>query len=259
VATNGFKVAETCRLCLCEIPYFTVIVAIIRPLEGYILSLPKVFVYCKPGVSQIRAFRFAVWFTRLGLNFKKFNSAYWGRQNSSFWQWKYFNIRMEDFFVGQTEDVRSKAGTLFGTSESGGRVTLSVLKNFDNTQNIYSSKLVYLRKKGTARCLIKFSMCTWKFWISNLLIEISRVILNLNDRRDRFHVTCSIIKCQQSVIKSLNPLVTSNKSLKNGQICFFGSTGVVNAGVEIAPRNISIEDKIWSRQVSATPRNRDER
>jgi len=59
--------------------------------------------------------------------------------------------------------------------------------------------------------------------------------------------------------KFISPLFTSNKLPKNNQKCFFGSTGAVIADAGIAPRNISIEDKISFRQVSTTPRNRDER
>jgi len=91
------------------------------------------------------------------------------------------------------------------------------------------------------------------------LIEISRVNLNLNDRCDHFQVPYSVIKCQHIVINSLHPLVTSNKSPKNNQKCFFGSTGVMIAGAWISPHNISIEDKISPCQVLATPRNPDER
>jgi hypothetical protein len=46
-------------VCLCEIPYWAVLAVIIRPGEGYAVSDPKVFVYCKPGVSELNLERSA--------------------------------------------------------------------------------------------------------------------------------------------------------------------------------------------------------
>ena len=113
--------------CVCEVPHLTVFAVIVRPGEGYYaVSHPKVFVYCKPGVSNIiRTFRHAVWFSQPG-------SGYWGRQNLRCGPWEYFNIRMEDFFVEQAGDASSNAGHSFffwgggvggGAQKSDGRIS----------------------------------------------------------------------------------------------------------------------------------------
>ena len=46
-------------VCLREIPCLTVLAVIIRPGEGYAVSLPKIFAYCKPGVSELKLERSA--------------------------------------------------------------------------------------------------------------------------------------------------------------------------------------------------------
>ena len=44
---------------LYEIPYQTVLAAIIHPLEGYVVIRTKITVYCKSGVSELKFERYA--------------------------------------------------------------------------------------------------------------------------------------------------------------------------------------------------------
>jgi hypothetical protein len=39
---------------LCDITNMTVPAVTIHPMEGYIVICPKVFIYCKPGASEIK-------------------------------------------------------------------------------------------------------------------------------------------------------------------------------------------------------------
>jgi hypothetical protein len=38
---------------LCDIANVTVL-AVIHPVEGYVVICPKIFVYCKPGASELK-------------------------------------------------------------------------------------------------------------------------------------------------------------------------------------------------------------
>ena len=44
---------------LYEIPYLTVLAAIIRPFESYVVIRTKIIVCCKPGVSELKFERYA--------------------------------------------------------------------------------------------------------------------------------------------------------------------------------------------------------
>jgi hypothetical protein len=93
----------------------------------------------------------------------------------------------------------------FGTSEWGGRFAWSLCNTVGiPQQNLQLQTNIFIHT-GNERCWIKFHSCICRFWISNLLIEISGVNLKLNDiipYRCRFYLPCWIIKYQQSVINS---------------------------------------------------------
>jgi hypothetical protein len=58
VATYRFKAAGLCRRESCEIPYLTVLAAVIRPVDGYEVTLPQIFVHCKREVVGLKLERF---------------------------------------------------------------------------------------------------------------------------------------------------------------------------------------------------------
>lgn len=39
---------------LCDIANVTVLAAIIHPAEGYVVTCPKIFIYSKPGTSELK-------------------------------------------------------------------------------------------------------------------------------------------------------------------------------------------------------------
>ena len=39
---------------LCDVTNMTILAVIIHPMEGYIVICPKIFVYCKPGASELK-------------------------------------------------------------------------------------------------------------------------------------------------------------------------------------------------------------
>jgi len=47
---------------LCDIANMTVLAVIIHPMEGYVVICPKIFVYCKPGASELKFERSAMQF-----------------------------------------------------------------------------------------------------------------------------------------------------------------------------------------------------
>jgi hypothetical protein len=61
-ATYRFKDAGICCRESCEIPYLTILAAVIRPVEGYEVTLPKIFVHCKLEVVGLKLERFSALF-----------------------------------------------------------------------------------------------------------------------------------------------------------------------------------------------------
>jgi len=79
--------------------------------------------------TQIRAIHPAICFSQLVWNFKMLISDYWRRQNSRVGQWEYLSMRRVNFLVEQPADESSDSkNSLFGTSESGGRIIWSSYK-----------------------------------------------------------------------------------------------------------------------------------
>jgi len=39
---------------LCEVPYLTILTTIIHKVESHEVTCPKTFIYCKPGVSELK-------------------------------------------------------------------------------------------------------------------------------------------------------------------------------------------------------------
>jgi hypothetical protein len=142
--------------------------------EGHVVSFPKRFVYCKPGVSQIRAFRLAVLFTHLCLKFKNVsNSAYWWRQNSLFGQREQFSIRRLRFLCRVDRRRESEWRDPFWHVID--RLTcyfIGLQIFWQHTKNFVAPNW-YIYSQRYRMILIKFHMCTWKFWISNPAPRVS--------------------------------------------------------------------------------------